>query len=168
MAIFSSYLGAQLLLNIDRKILEVLISIIILALLPLLFYKKEIGTINREHSKFKNFIGYCLNFLTQTWGAFFGAAGATLTAYVYMIFFGFTTVESAATMKIPGIFITLIPLIMFTINGIVNIEYGIALFLGMLMGGWLGAHTALKKGAEWVKILFGLVVLISAAVLIFK
>jgi len=32
----------------------------------------------------------------------------------------------------------------------------------MLIGGYLGAHIAIKKGNKWVKIFFGIIILISA------
>lgn len=83
-----------------------------------------------------------------------------------MLFFGMSINRSSATNKIPGLLLSVSTLIVFVSHGIVNWVYGIDLFFGMLAGGYLGAHTALKKGDAWVKAVFVVVVVVSAVKLV--
>ena len=84
-----------------------------------------------------------------------------------MYFFGVTIIESNATHRIPWLIGTIIALSVFMYNGIVNYSSGIALCLGMAIGGYLGAHTAVKKGNQWVKAFFTVIVIISAIKILF-
>jgi len=73
-----------------------------------------------------------------------------------------------ATIKLPGLLLGISTLLIFAVHGIVNWTYGITLFFGMLIGGYLGAHTALSKGNAWVKVLFAVVVLLTAVKMILE
>ena len=47
------------------------------------------------------------------------------------------------------------------------LSIAIPLFLGMITGSYIGAHTAIKNGDRWVKIIFILVVLVSSIKILF-
>ena len=79
--------------------------------------------------------------------------------YILMFFFGFTINQSSATQKIPGLVATLTALTIFILHGLVNWHFGLVLFAGMVIGGYLGAHLALKMGNAWVKVVFVIMVL---------
>jgi uncharacterized membrane protein YfcA len=50
----------------------------------------------------------------------------------------------------------------YIINGLINWQLAVVLFLGMLIGGYAGAHSAIKKGNSWLKIFMALVIAASA------
>jgi len=56
-------------------------------------------------------------------------------------------------MNILAVLITIIAAITFTIKGVVNYQYGIPLFIGSIIGGYFGAHIAIKKGEKLLKII---------------
>lgn len=168
LSFIAAFLGAQLLIAIDKELLSRIIAFIILAILPFLFVKKEMGVVHQETSRLKHVFGYILYFFSQVYGAFFGGGAATISFYVLMTFFGFTIVEASASTTLPSLVMTLVALLVFAFNGMLDYEYGIATFLGMLVGGWLGAHIAVKKGNAWVKVFFILIVVLSALKLLFS
>ncbi len=96
----------------------------------------------------------------MVFSAFFGGGAATFVIYILMFFFGFTIIQSSATGMLPSLLLNIIALIIFAWNGIIDYPTGIALFIGMLLGGRLGALTAIKKGNAWVKALFALIVVV--------
>ncbi|MEA2003921.1 MAG: sulfite exporter TauE/SafE family protein [archaeon] len=100
-------------------------------------------------------------------GGFFGGGAGTLMFYILMYFFGFTIIQANATSIIPWFVMSITSLIIFIINGIVVYQVGISLFAGMLAGGYLGAHIAIRKGDRWVRIIFLAVVLASAVKILF-
>lgn len=168
LALLASQIGSRLLLKTDPATLKHIIVAVMLIMLPTLFMKRSMGLQSIDTSRFRKVIGSTVLFLVLIWQAYFGGAAATMTLYVIMFFFG-TTINSAnATSKIPGLLLSLSTLLIFSAHGIVNWTYGITMFFGMLIGGYLGAHTALKKGNAWVKWLFVGVVLLSAAKLILE
>ena len=160
--IFCAFIGANILLNINKELLSKSVGFIILFMLPLIFLRKNLGIKRHKPTKVRKIIGYFFYFLAMIWGAFFGGGGGTLVSYIFMMFFGFTIIESSATNKVPWLIMSLLVLIMFAMHGIIDYLYGIVLFFGMLIGGYLGAHTAVKKGDRWVKYLFAIMVVASA------
>lgn len=101
------------------------------------------------------------------WNGFFGTGAGPFSFYNSLFFFGFTIIEANATGIIPWFALSLSSLIIFARNGIIDYRNGIVLFVGMAVGGYLGAHTAIKKGDLWIKRLFILVVIISSIKLLF-
>lgn len=162
----AAFVGAQILIVIDRELLSQLVGILLLAVLPVLFVRKDTGLVHRSTSALKRVLGYLLYFLAQVFGAFFGGGAATMVFYILMTFFGLTVVEASATTMLPSLIMTLVALIIFGTHGLLDYRVGAVIFLGMLVGGWLGAHTAVKKGNKWVKTLFAIVVIISAVKLL--
>ncbi|MCK4927788.1 MAG: sulfite exporter TauE/SafE family protein [Candidatus Aenigmarchaeota archaeon] len=165
--IIGAYLGANILLNIDPAILSKMIGFMLLILLPLTLLKKDIGLKRKDTRPVDKGMGYVLFFFLMIFGGFFGGGAGTLMFYILMYFFGFTIIQSNATSIIPWFVMSITSLIIFIINGLVVYQVGISLFAGMLVGGYLGAQTAIKKGNRWVKIIFLAVVFVSAVKILF-
>jgi len=166
-SIIGTYVGANILLNVDPNILTKLVGIIVLSFLPLVFIKRNLGIKRKETTKTKKTIGHFFYFFVMVYAAFIGGGSGLLIFYTLMIFFGFTVIDSIATSSIPWFLLSIFSLIIFSINGIVDYTIGIVLFISMLLGGYIGAHVAIKKGNKWVKSLFAIVVIISGIKLLF-
>lgn len=82
--------------------------------------------------------------------------------YILMLCFGLAITQSSATIKIPGFINATLSIIIFAIAGIIDYIVGMVLITGMLIGGYLGAKFAVKKGDMWVRALFAIVVVASA------
>ena len=161
-----SLIGANILLNINPKILQNIIGVILLLLLPLMFLKRGIGVKYSKPTSFKIAIGLVLYFLVQIFSGFFGGVGPIIF-YILMITFGFTIIEANATQTLPILVLFISSLMIFALNGIIDYGVGAVLIIGMAIGGYIGAHIALKKGDKWVKGLFALVVIILSIKLLF-
>ena len=81
---------------------------------------------------------------------------------IVIFFFGLSIIKANATELFSYSVFSLCSVIIFAFNGLIDYRIGIILFLGMLVGGYVGAHTAIKKGDNWVKIFFTIVVIASA------
>lgn len=159
-ALAGSLIGANILLNINPKILESVVGILILILLPLIFLKRDIGIKQVKTNKSKNIIGLAIYFFIMIFGGFFGQGTGPMIFYVLTFFLGFTMIEVLATGIIPWFVLSISSLVIFALNGIIDYEIGIVLLISMALGGYIGAHMALKKGDLWVKRLFVLFVII--------
>jgi len=161
-SIVAAYFGANLLLSLDPGVLEPILGVMLLFILPFFLFEKELGTIRVKTNKLKKIIGFILYCLVLTYGSFIGAGSGVLIFYTLMFFFGFTILEANATNSIPWFVMSVTSLGIYAWYGIINWTYGLALFVGMYIGGYLGAHTAIKKGDTWVKTFFAFVVVCSA------
>jgi uncharacterized protein len=164
-SLVASLIGANILVNIDPKIIQKIIGVLLIVLLPMIFIKPDLGV---EQTKPKNkVVGLILYFFIMILGGFFGAGTGPLIFYALTYFLGFTMIEVIATGVIPWFILSVSSVIIFALHGIINYKVGIVLFVGMAIGGYVGAHMAIKKGEIWVKRLFILFVVASSIKLLF-
>ncbi|MFA6553067.1 MAG: sulfite exporter TauE/SafE family protein [Patescibacteria group bacterium] len=159
--IAGSFIGARILLTIHTDVLQKLIGVLLLLLLPTIFFKKNFGLEELNVSPIKKAVGYACYFLISIIASFFGGLGA-LSMSIVIFFFGLPMLKGNATELVSYSIFSLVSVIIFAISHLINYQVGIALFIGMLIGGYIGAHTAIKKGDKWVKIVFSIVVVASA------
>ena len=167
LAIIGGIVGSLTLLQIDEAILKIIIAALMIILLPLILLNKKIGIQNLEVSKTRLVAGYIAFFFLAIYAGFFGGGGGTLIIYLFMLFFGLSIIEASATGKIPWLVASLASLVVFGMHDVINIQHGTALFIGGLLGGYLGARTALQKGDAWIKKIFVIIVFVAAIKLIF-
>jgi hypothetical protein len=160
-------IGASILLSIDPKILQKLIGIILLILLPIPFLKNKLGLKRQETHVIKKIVGFIIYFFLNIFNGFLGVGAGGINYFNSIIFFGFTFIESNATQIIPWFLLSVFSLATYARGGIVDYKTGTILLIGMIIGGYIGAHIALKKGELWVKRLFLLVVIVACVRLLF-
>lgn len=161
-AVVAGIVGSKLLLSIDDEILIKVVGAILLLLLPIIIVKKDFGTIAKQRHKRREFIGYILQFLVMIFGALFGGGTGIFLMYVMVYFFGLTFISSNATGTVAWLFVTTTAFISYALAGVVDFHVGIPLMIGASFGGYTGAHQALKKGNEWVRWIFIVLIIASA------
>ena len=162
-----SYIGANILLQIDVDLLTRLIGGFLLIMLPLIFIKKDWGLARRIVDKKWIWTGYAAYFLIGIYDGFLGAGAGIIVTYLFVMVLGLTMIEANALDKLAYIINPIISVIIFAINGLIHYESGIVLIIGAVLGGYLGAHTAIKKGNYIVKLSFSVIVVASAIKLLF-
>lgn len=163
----ATFIGSNLLININIELLTKIIGIIILSFIPLLFLNKSLGLKNTSPSKIKKYLGYILYFLVMIFAAFFGGGAGTILMYLLMYFFGFTIIESVATDLIPWLILSIISLVLFHLQGLIHYPYGIVILIGTFIGGYVGAHISITLGDKWIKRFFAAIIFISSIKLLF-
>lgn len=157
-----SLIGASTLVRAEPGSLRVVVGVLLIVLLPLLFLKRDLGLTPREVSKPRMRMGLALYFIVQILAGFFGGGTGTLIFYILMSFFGVTITQVAATQTLPFMVLTLSSLTLFAANEIIDYGVGLVLMAGTAVGGYLGAHVAIKSGDRWVRRVFAVVVIASA------
>jgi uncharacterized membrane protein YfcA len=165
--IVATVIGSYILLHINEEILTTIIALILLLSLPFVFLKKEVGLIRKIVSPLVRTIGYCGYFVIVMLQAAFGSGVGTLLPIIMMRNFGLTALEAAATRRIPGLVGSLLSLGIYLYFGFVDYRYGLTMFIGTFIGGWLGTHIAIKQGNEFVKIILACVVIVLCVKLLF-
>lgn len=165
--IISSAIGAQIMVRLETGFLEVLIGIMILIFLPFFFFGKNIGLKQTNPSKTRKVIGMIVYALLAIEGAIVGAGGATVILIVMMYFFGYKIIQGYATNTPAEFFSALIPAVIYSFYGFVELWPAVIIFFGMLVGGFIGAKTAIEKGNLWIKNLFTVVIIIFVIKILF-
>lgn len=167
LCIIGGVLGAQSLVAINKEHLNKIVGILIVCLLPLLFLKRDLGVKSKKVTAARKKLGYLLYLCVTIFAGFFGGGASILMYYTLMFFFGFTIIESSATHSITRFTISIASIVVFAYYGMIEYLIGGAVMLGRFIGGYLGAHTAIKKGNMWVKGFFVIGMVVSSAKLLF-
>lgn len=162
-----SIIGAKMLIEFNEEVLSKLIGFLIIFLLPLTFLKKDIGLKRRFLPTSYKILGILGYFGIAIYDGFFGAGAGIIATYLFVFLLGVTYIEANALDKVAYILNAIISTIIFAVYGLINYTFGIILLIGMLLGGYFGAHSAIKKGNKFVRIAFVVLVIVSAVKLIF-
>jgi uncharacterized membrane protein YfcA len=163
----SSIIGAEIMVSLPTYFLKIFIGIMILIFLPFFLFSKNLGLKQTNPSKTRKTIGLILYVLLGIEGAIVGAGGGTVLLLLMMYFFGYKIIRGYATNTPAEIFSALVPAIIYSLHGFTPLLPSVIIFVGMLIGGFIGAHTALKKGNVWVKDLFTVVIILSVIKILF-
>lgn len=155
-----TYLGILILVKIDSDLLTRITGITILLLLPLFLLKSKLADIQKDIPRSHSVIGSILSFFISIYGSLVGAGTGILSRFNLMLLFKMKAIESNATDILIGFISSIFGLWLLLTSGLINWLFGLLLLGGMLIGGWAGAHTAIKKGDEFVKIAFVVVTLV--------
>jgi uncharacterized membrane protein YfcA len=133
------------------------------------FFKSDVGIINvkLKITSREYLLGAVLFFLIYIYMGFYGAGAGTFLMYVLILLFGQTFIESAATNKIASLTGMIISVAVFALNRAIDYSLGAVLFIGCLIGSYLGARFSDKIGNIWIKRFFFVLVLVMSIRLLF-
>ena len=164
-AFLGSLVGANLALSIQENILNAIIILTNVLCLLYIILNPKIGLEGKKRSAKRHEYYYAgpLCFVIGIYGGFYGAMTATFLAYVLIMWFGQTFIQSAANVKVAAVFLTSSAATIFGLKGAIEYSLGTAMLLGCLCGSYLGAHFSDKVGNLWIKRLF--VVILTVMIL---
>jgi uncharacterized membrane protein YfcA len=170
MALVAGLLGAELAAYTQPAVLETVIAVLILLLLPVFWFYKSIGVEARIHhtttaATIMAFAGF---FAILVYGGFLGAGAAPLFLLCLSGLGGMTILQAKATTTIPWFCMGVMAFTVFLLNGFVIWPYCIAALLGMAIGGYFGAHMAIKIGNEYLRYCVIALSMITALLLFVK
>ncbi|HEX5455946.1 MAG TPA: sulfite exporter TauE/SafE family protein [Candidatus Saccharimonadales bacterium] len=167
LAIIGGLIGAKALVRTDAGALETVVGILLFMMIPIILLNPEKGLKVVKENKDTVAFGYLIYFVIMVYGGFLGAGAGAFAMYALIFFFGMTYLQAKATISVPGLFLTITTFLVFLSHGLVDFKLGIPMTIGTFIGGAWGAQAALEKGDKWVRLLFVIVVILSAVKLLF-
>lgn len=152
----TSALGAWIAVKLSETLVKLVVGISMGALVVFI-------AVNRKSeppppSSARRTTGYVVSTLLGIYGGFFSGGYTTLMTVLCTVCFSLTMMESVAVTKPVNLVSCVAASIVFFAGGIVDLRIGLPLAAANLVGGWLGAHAALKGGDRFVRLLFLLTV----------
>ena len=159
-ALLATSIATYLVLTIDEGIIKRVISIVIISILIIIILNKKYGLEERARKMRKR---HKAAGPVSVFGSVFadhlaGGGGGILLSYSLIFSYGLTFLQSAATRKIFGVSATYLGSAIFIISGIIPWEIAIPMAIASTLGAYFGAHFAIKKGDEFVRNLFIVIV----------
>lgn len=167
LGILGSVIGANILVEVNEEILSKLIGVILLILLPLIFFNKKLGIVQKQITKTKRYIAHFWYFILKIWMGFFPPGSGFMSLYLMTKGYGLTILQSKGTTRIPSLISDFSAVIVFALASLIDYKIGMALIVGEFIGSWIGSHVAIKKGDEWIKPLMGVIIIIVSVKMIF-
>jgi len=159
-AVLSSMLGAWLITFLSNDMIKPIIFGLLVTVFIYTLVKKELGqyetkkVINTNSYFYSALVGLFLGF----YDGFFGPGTGSFLILIFITLFGMEFLMASAHAKMINIATNISALIYFIISG--NIVYKIAIPLAMsnMLGSYLGAKMAFKKGNKFIRRFYLLIV----------
>jgi len=160
-----SLLGAEIAVNLDKDIFEKVIGAVMVLMLFFVIYKPERWIAEHQEKANRNpaFWHYILYFVIGIYGGFIHIGVGIFLLAALVLVSGYDLVKANA-LKIFTVFIySPFVLVIFMLND--QVDYPMAIFssIGNLFGGILASHFALRKGANFIRIILIIVIVIFSA-----
>ena len=164
-ALFGSVAGAWIAIDINEKVFERVVGVILLVMLVFILYKPELWLKERKDlvNAKVTWKQILIFFLIGVYGGFiqigvgfFLMAGIVLSA-------GYELVKANAIKSFIVFLYTPVALIVFILNNQINWAYGLMIALGTIAGAYFAARMAVKKGAKFLKWVIIVIILITSA-----
>jgi uncharacterized membrane protein YfcA len=160
-ALPASSFGAALVSHINKETLKPAILLLLIFVGIYTFIKKDFGKIQTKVVSNQKAIMFSLisGLLIGFYDGFFGPGTGSFLVFIYIGFFGFDFIQASASAKIINGFTNLSALLFFGYNQHIIYQVAIPLGIANILGSIMGTKMALKRGTEFVRKLFLIVVL---------
>lgn len=159
-AIVSQYLSSAIL----KKIIPVLLFLVLLYT----FFSPKLGSIEEKPKMTENGFYFIFGSLLGFYDGFFGPGTGSFWLFLLVFFLGQNLLKATAYTKVFNLNTNLAAIICFALGN--NIDYKLAFFMaiGQVIGGWLGAYLAIRKGVKLIRPIFLLVVTSTIITLLYR
>ena len=160
-ATLGALVGTFVVVQVDRKSLNLVIAALITLMALLLVFKPKMWEEVKEQHWPKWGV-YLAFFAVGIYGGFIQAGVGFFLSWALVVAAGMDLVSGNAVKTIIIGCYTTISLAIFYINGLVNVPVGLVLAIGSMAGAVLGARFTVMKGNKWVRYVLAFVVVVSA------
>ena len=169
LGIAGALIGSFVLLWTPGPLAEKLFSGFILITVGMTLLKPNFGlTSQHRQSRRKKAAGYSSIFFLSILSTYFTAATGLLGRTAIMLCFGQTFLESSATRKVQSLGMGVTSTIIFVVSGSMHWTAAAVLVPAVTLGSLLGSVYAIRKGEQWVRNVFFIVVAATAITLLIK
>ena len=149
----TSAYGARLAVKLPETVVKLVVGISMAVLVVFIaLYRKNDAPVAPTPAR--RWWGYVGTTLLGVYGGFFSGGYTTLMTVLCTVCFGLTMMESVAVTKPINLLSCVAASVVFFAGGLIDLRIGVPLAAANLVGGWLGAHAALKGGDCFVRRLF--------------
>ncbi len=161
----TSAAGALIAVKLSETVVKLVVGVSMAALVLFIALHQKSATPSAP-TPARRMAGYLGATLLGVYGGFFSGGYTTLMTVLCTVCFGLTMMESVAVTKPVNLLSCVAASVVFFAGRLVDLRVGVPLAAANLVGGWLGAHAALKGGDRFVRLLFLVTVAALAAKLL--
>ena len=166
-ALICGWIGAALVHYLDKEMVRPVIFGLLIGVAIYTFIKKDFGIQTKQGVQGNAVIIWSLitGAALGIYDGFFGPGTGSFLIVIYVSLFGFDFLNASVSAKLINCATNIAALAAFIWSGSIIWEIAIPLAVFNMAGAWLGVKTALKRGREFVRMFF--LVVVSAMIVKF-
>ncbi len=149
----TSALGALLTVKLPETTVKVVVGVSMAALVLFMAFYRQSAQPAVVSSR-RRLLGYLGATALGVYGGFFSGGYTTLMTVLCTVALGLSLMESVAITKPINLISCVAACAVFFASGLIDLRVGLPLAAANLVGGWIGAHVAIKQGDKFVRLLF--------------
>ncbi len=167
-AIIGAVIGAQIAADLDEIVMRRVIGGLMVVMLIMLIVrpKRWLASMPEKLDRNPDWIQYIVFFAIGFYGGFIQAGVGIFLLAGLVLSAGYDLVRANAVKLLIVLCFTVFALAVFILNDQVRWLVGLVLAIGNMSGAWVASRMAVKRGAEFVRLVLIAVVIVSAIVLL--
>ena len=164
-AIIGSLVGAWIAVDINEKVFEIAVAVIMIFMLFFILYKPDKLLYGRKEliEKKTGFTQILIFFLIGVYGGFIQLGVGYFLLAGIVIGAGYDLVKANAIKVLIVLLYTPFTLIIFILDNQINWKYGLVLTIGTFIGAFVASRLAVSKGVNFVRWVIVIVILLTSA-----
>ena len=161
-AFSSAFTGSLLLTRLSNQFMKPVIFFVLLAMAIYTFTKKDFGQVlQKDQVKFPLIKGVLICLIIGFYDGFIGPGGGSLFVLAFIAILGYDFMNASAHAKIVNLSTNLGSLILFIGKGVILWPVAIPMSFCNAAGGIIGSRMALKKGNQFIRKIFLVVIVVT-------
>ncbi len=159
-AFVAAFFGAQTVSMINSETLKPFVLMILILIAVYTFFKKDLGSVQTKTLPFwkQMLYGSLFAIIIGFYDGFFGPGTGSFLVLAFVVVLGFEFVTASAYAKVVNCITNISALIVFITKGQFILALAILMAVFNVAGGYIGANMALKKGNDFIRKIFLLIV----------
>jgi len=159
-AFTAAFSGSLLLTSISSQFMKPVIFFVLLAMAMYTFTKKDLGqSVKKDQIKVPMLKGIVICLIIGFYDGFIGPGAGSLFVLAFIAILGYDFMQASAHAKIVNLSTNLGSLILFIGKGVILWPVAIPMSICNATGGFFGSRMALKKGNQFIRKIFLIVIL---------
>lgn len=152
--------GALIGLHIPKSAFNPIILVLLVLVGAYTLFKPDLGreSIRRFHGARHTVLAMITGFVIGAYDGALGPGTGSFLVFTLVGLLGYTFLEASATAKIANFATNLGALTVFAPMGLVIVKVGLVIAAANLVGGYVGARTAVARGSGFVRLVFVVIV----------
>ena len=157
----AAFLGSNLLTKVSNDFMKPLLFVILILIAIYTFMKKDFGQhqIKNMTKNRKLFLAITISVCVGFYDGFIGPGTGSFFVLAFVSFLGFDFLHASANAKMVNLATNFGSICLFVLKGKIIWAIAIPMAFCNAIGGWVGAKLAIKKGNEFIRIFFLIVVI---------
>lgn len=160
--------GAATVLFLPNDFLKPFVSILVIAVALYCYFRPALGidhsyeTLSKKSRLITQVTALAIGF----YDGFFGPGTGIFLTFFFIGILHCDFLRATANTKVLNWISNVVPLLYFLTQGNIRFDLGIPMLAANIVGGWIGAHTAISKGSSFIKWIYLIMAFLTAGKLI--